>query len=147
MHLRSAYCHVHVVLLNLYEDVQLVHGRPRPLLKGTKMAQFTPVADILDEAPYAGLPESQRPSGQSAAEVLLRAGDDDCVAVPVPMSMRNQLHALAEATGDVELAAAAAIEERRVPVGHFRQLPADTRVMIGVRVKFSDAEAEHLRSL
>jgi len=109
------------------------------------MVHLQPIAEVLDAGSFAVLPAEQRPKGQSVEEVLLRADADDCVEVPVPTSMREQLRTLAAAMGDAAIGRDAEVASHRVPVGHLRQLPPDTRVLIGIRVKYTEAESQHLK--
>jgi len=109
------------------------------------MVQFTPVAHLLDEAVFADLPAEQRPQGHSVRDVLARADVDDCVDVPVPMSMREQLRLLGAAMNDESIAAAAEVSVRRVPVGHLRKWAPDARVLLGIRIKYTEAESEFLK--
>lgn len=145
MYLRPAHCHLHLVLHDLHGRLRRILRRRRPVLKGNDMALFMPIAEVLDPELFSGLPEAQRPNGESAEEVLLRADAADFVDVPVPASMREQLRSLATSMGDDLLAQAAEVQFRRVSVAHFRTLAPQSRVLVGIRVKYTEAESRFLK--
>lgn len=111
------------------------------------MVQFIPVAQVLNLAQFEGLPEEQRPKGQTVQEVLSRAGADEFVDVPVPTSVRQQLHGLAVAMRDATISVEADVATRQVPIGHLRRLAPETLVLLGVRVKYTEAESRFLKDV
>lgn len=86
------------------------------------------------------------PPGLVLADILQRSGGVWETTVPVSPQMREDLQELAELTSDKQLRKMAELSEVRVPLRHLRHLDTQTRIVLGFRLDYTDAERQRLSS-
>jgi hypothetical protein len=114
------------------------------------VAAIRPYAEVLRpdhvvvKAYEAGL--TCGPPGLVLADVLQRSGGVWETTVPVSAPMREDLQELAELTPYEQLRKMAELSEVRVPLRHLRHLDPQTRIVLGFRLDYTDAERQWLSS-
>ena len=86
------------------------------------------------------------PPGLVLADIVQRSGGVWETTVPVSPPMREDLQELAELTSDEQLRKLAELSEVPVPLGHLRHLDPQTRIVLGFRLDYTDAERQCLSS-
>jgi hypothetical protein len=86
------------------------------------------------------------PPGLVLADILQRTGGVWETTMPLSPRMREDLRELVELTSDDELRKMAELSEVRVPLGHLRHLDAQTGIVLGFRLDYTDAERQWLNS-
>ena len=84
--------------------------------------------------------------GLVLADILQRSGGIWETTVPVSPLMHEDLQELAELTSDEQLRKLAELSEVRVPLRHLRRLDPQTRIVLGFRLDYTDAERQWLSS-
>jgi hypothetical protein len=84
------------------------------------------------------------PPGLILADILQRTGGVYETTLHLGPRMRDDLREVAELTSDEELRRIADLPEVPVPLGHLRHLDPQTRIVMGVRLDYTDQERQWL---